>query len=289
MFGKTIHIIKKNLFVQALLRLLDKEGLEYAGYISYLNFFSIFPLFVILISSFNIVDETKFGLKLVNMIISNVPDYASSMVNARIHEIINGPPTKIISFVFIGALWTTTSSLEGIRTAFNKIYELPQPQFFLLRRLLTILQFIITIILFLITILTFTILPKHITEIANFVEIDYIVNVEILRKIISFIIIVCLVCSLYYSLTNRKLSLKELMPGAIINVVLWILTAKIMSYLLWSGNSLLQFNIVYGSLGGIILALTFFYIANLTLLYGASFNFVLHRKFSKEKAFAQKR
>jgi membrane protein len=289
MFGKFINKLQKYLVVQAFIRLINKEGLEYAGYISYLNFFSVFPLFIILITSISFFDETKIVLKIINTIINSVPDYASDAVKSRIQEIINGPPTKIISLVFIGALWTTASSLEGLRTAFNKIYDLPQPQFFLFTRLLSILQFIITVILLIFTIALFTILPKYLTLILHFIGISFEAKLEPLRQILSFITIIIIVCSLYYPLINRKVTIKELIPGAIINVVLWILTAKVMAYLLWSGNSLLQFNIVYGSLGSIIVALIFFYIANLSLLYGASFNYVLHRRTSHDKTFVEKR
>lgn len=287
MFGKFLTKARKNLFVQAFIRLIDREGLEYAGYISYLNFFSFFPLFVILIGSVSIFDETKIMLKIINAIIDNVPDYAASIVKNRVQEIINGPPTKVISLVFIGALWTSASSLEGFRSAFNKIYELPQPAFFLFTRLLSMLQFILTIILLIATILTFTILPKCMHNIMNFIGLNITFDMGHFRKIFAFLIIVAIVCSLYYPLTNKKLKIKEILPGAMINVVLWFITAKVMSYLLWSGNSLLQFNIVYGSLGGIILVLIFFYVANLALLYGAAFNYVLSRRLSQHKVFIE--
>jgi membrane protein len=289
MFGKVIKNIQKNIFVQGFIRLIDKEGLEYAGYIAYLNFFSIFPIFIILISSVSVFDETKIVLTIINTIINSVPDYASAIVKNRIQEIINGPPTNVISLVFIGALWTTASSLEGLRSAFNKIYDLPQPQFFLITRLLSILQFIITIIVLISTIVIFAILPKYIDYIAKFLGVSLGTDFEPLRTMLSLVIIVTIVCSLYYLLINKKIPIKALLPGAIINVALWIITAKTMSYLLWSKNSLLQFNVVYGSLGGIIVALIFFYVANLSLLYGAAFNFVLDRKTSKEQTFIKQR
>ena len=283
MLGKALIRLQNNLFIKALLHLISHDGLAYAGYLAYLNFFAIFPLFIILISSISFFHETQAAVHVIRSIIEMVPPSASKTVTLRIQEIIDGPPVKVWSFVFIGGLWTITSSLEGLRSGLNKIYKVTNPPFFVISMLLSCMQFVAVILIFLSSIFIFIILPKYWGFIENIMGINLPLDLSYFKESFAIIIMILLVCYLYKFLIHKHTIFRKLIPGATINVLSWVASFKLLFYFLdWSSNYPDQTNLVYGSLGGITATLLFFYIANLAILYGASFNFVLEKAEQKQ-------
>ena len=110
-------------------------------------------------------------------------------------------------------------------------------------------------------------LPKFM----NLIE-DYKTVLNFSRYFLIFLSLFFTVCSLYYLIPNIKLRLLEVIPGAFLSVVLWVLSGYLLSTYLVYYN---QLNIVYGSLGSIIVTLIFFYIVNMIFILGAEFNYLM--------------
>jgi membrane protein len=80
----------------------------------------------------------------------------------------------------------------------------------------------------------------------------------------------CIVAYLYYILPNIRQRLIDVIPGAIVTILLWVIAATAYTAYLTTFN---QVNLIYGSLGGIIASLIFFFIINLCFIIGAEFNY----------------
>jgi membrane protein len=61
----------------------------------------------------------------------------------------------------------------------------------------------------------------------------------------------------------------EVLPGAVLAVVVWLIVASLYS---WYLQNLGRFTVTYGSLGGVIATLLFFYITALIFIFGAEVN-----------------
>jgi membrane protein len=118
------------------------------------------------------------------------------------------------------------------------------------------------------------IIPIGLTKIPAIVE--AIAGYEKMLNILRYIFILCslflCVSSLYYFIPNAKLRFREVVPGALLTVILWIVSGHLLSTYIVYYN---QLSIVYGSLGSIIITLLFFYIINMIFIYGAEFNHAL--------------
>jgi membrane protein len=277
MLGKRIaaiiNRIERNIFVSASYKFVDDEGLEYAGYMAYLNIFSIFPLFIIIIASLTFFGETEIGIQAVSYMADLIPEYALKVIKPQIISLMSGPSVGVISFVFIGALWTTTSTLEGLRKIFNKMYHVKQPPLFIVSRLLSIAQFLIAMVVLLVTLAAFILLPGIVGYIESVLNITIpSIQSYYLNKFYTFIILTAIIAVVYYSLTNKKLRFISVFPGALMTVLLWFLCGEGLAYYMYNFQN---FDIVYGSLAGAIITLLFFYMVNVSLLYGVAFNVIL--------------
>jgi len=275
-----IKRIKDNILVQAFVKLVQDGGLEYAGNLAYLNIFSLFPLFIILGIIIGMIVDSETSAKLIIIILSHIPTY-SDVIKNQIQEVISGPSVGSLSIASIGAIWTTTSSFEGLRTTFNKIYKVKNPPFFIKSRLLSILHFFAILLILIATILGLIIFPKIFAALEAFMHVNLLSILDFERYNVKFIptliILFVVVAALYYSFTNKKITIMSVLPGSALTTILWTISAEIMGMSLQL--QLTQMNLVYGSLSGILIVLLFFYIANVILLYGAAFNYLLNKRF----------
>ncbi len=266
----------------ALIDTINHDGVEHAGYLAFLSLLSLFPFLVFLFAIAGFVGKTEIGLELISLIIDNhiIPGKVLKAIAPRVDEIASGPPQGLLTFAIVGAVWTASSAVEGLRTILNRAYRVTTPPAYIWRRLLSIGQFLILSAIIILVIFSFIIAPGVIESIKPYIRFDKInFQNEILvstwpyaRYIFVIAILFAIVCILYYILPNIKQNLKIVAPGAIIVVLLWFVAGILFSKYLSNFN---QVNIIYGSLGGIIAALLFFYINAMIFIFGAEFNYHL--------------
>ncbi len=92
---------------------------------------------------------------------------------------------------------------------------------------------------------------------------------EAARYVIAIGILYLVVALLYRWLPSRHLPSREILPGAAVTIVLWMVLASLFSLYL---QNLARFSVTYGSLGGIVITLMFFYISGLIFIFGAEIN-----------------
>jgi len=128
--------------------------------------------------------------------------------------------------------------------------------------------------------LVFIILPKILKYLElNFGVIVPYIGTEISRFVFFVSIMIFIISSVFYTLTSKKISFFSTIPGAIISLLIWYISAEILGYYV---NNFHQINATYGSLASIIIVLFFFYVVNFALLYGAEINYyILSKKTSK--------
>ena len=90
-----------------------------------------------------------------------------------------------------------------------------------------------------------------------------------------FILLLGLLMVLYRVLPNVRLRPMEVVPGAVIAWLLWLVA--VWGYTVYL-RSVPSYSVTYGSLGGIMVTLFFFYISALLFIFGAEINSVLKRQ-----------
>ncbi|MCV3769650.1 MAG: YihY/virulence factor BrkB family protein [Wolbachia pipientis] len=250
---------------RALIDTIYNDGMEHAGYLSFLILLSIFPFLIVLMalaSTFaNFLDQ-YIGW---SFIIDNIPQDILASLMPRIEEIISGPPHSLLTLAIVGAIWTASSTVEGLRTILNKVYKVPVSPPYVLRRILSILQFLAITFIITLTIIFSASVPMLI--VLSYHGLGYIKY--LLIEFVLFIV----VSWLYFMLPNIKQNLLDVFPGSCMAIVLWTISALLFKQYLKA--SFVQLDLIYGSLGGVVVSLLFFYVVSLIFIYGAKFNFQL--------------
>jgi membrane protein len=263
--------------INSMIKTIDHDGVEHAGYMAFMVILSIFPFIVFFLALTSFLGASELGQEFVQMILLHLPELATESIKNRIMELGNTPPLSLMTLAIVGTIWTSSSFVEGLRTILNRVYGITSPPPYIYRRLMSILQFFLINIMITFAMLLFVFIPIGISKIDG---IQYIIggyeqHFKIVRYILIFISLFLGVSSLYYIIPNATINFINVIPGAFITVVLWMLGGRLLSkYILYYN----QLSVVYGSLGSVIVTLIFFYIINLLFIYGAEFNNLIFRK-----------
>ncbi len=280
---KSKFFLLVKVFKNATSDMFAQDGVEHSGYIAFLCLLSFFPAVIFAVMLAGLVGGSELGTHAIDAFIAHVPANMATALQSIISEIISGPSQGIVSIAFIGIIWTASSAIEGLRTILNKAYHVSAPPAYIWRRLLSVFHFLVFVIAIMATVFAFVLFPIIWREINNILEITGAINLAFLnnRYLILFIVLLAITSMAYYVIPNIKLKWQFILPGALTTVIGWLISGKIFGFYLAHFS---QFNVIYGSLGGIVISLIFFYIISMIFVWGAEFNYQFGVTFTKEKA-----
>lgn len=262
------QVILKSLY-HALLNTIKHDGVEHAGYIAFLALLGLFPFLVFLsaVGSYiaYFIEQVNISKEFVKLLLSNIPNNIIIGITPRMNEIISGPPQSLLKLAVVGTIWTSSSIVEALRTILNRANRILSPPTYILRRLLSIAQLLIITTVIVITMTALALIP--VSLFAKF-QILWIYT----RYIVISLLLLFAVSSLYIMIPNDTQKLRDILPGAVVVVILEIISVKIISIYIQTFE---EMSIIYGSLAGIIVSLIFFYISGICFVYGAEFNYSL--------------
>ncbi len=263
-------------FYQAAVKVVEHDGVEHSGYMSFIILLSIFPFLVFLLALTTFIGASELGQNFIVYFIDTMPELATDSLKSRINELGKSPPQSLMTLAIVGSIWTASSFVECLRTILNRVYEINTPPPYIRRRLLSIVQFLIISILITFIMFLLVIIPIFLSKIQVIVEVidQYKHILNFLRYSIILGSLFMTASSLYYIVPNKQLSFSDVAPGALLTVILWVISGYLLStYIMYYH----QLSVIYGSLGGIIVTLIFFYIINIIFIYGAEFNYLLKK------------
>lgn len=260
---------------QSIVQTIDHDGVEHAGYMSFMVLFSLFPFLVFFLVFTSVLGASELGQNFMSLLIESLPDSTTIVIKKSIYEIMKVPPQSLMTLAILGSIWTASSFVEGLRTILNRVYHINSPPPYLLRRLMSILQFFVISMIISFAMFLLVIVPiglSKIPPIAHMMD-GYATIFAYWRAVLIFISLFITVAVIYYVIPNVKMRFSQVIPGALMTVILWIITGNLLSrYIMYYH----QLSIVYGSLGSIIITLLFFYVINMLFIYGAVFNYLYH-------------
>ena len=253
-----------------------------AAEISFYLLLFIFPFLIFTIST--IVYIPTFTLNKSILIMKNIiPESAFNIIISIINSTIENKSLGFLISSFILTLWTSSRLIRTLIRWMNKSYNVKETRSFIK---VSVISFIFTLSI-LVVIFSSTILlvfGKIIGYfIFNLIRLDsifiYIWNV--LRYIVGILTIIIIMINLYKYTPNKSLKIKDVIPGSIISTLVWLSISFFYSYYV---NNFSNYEFIYGSIGGIIVLITWLYLSSWSILIGLEVNVRLYfRKLKKQR------
>lgn len=214
-----------------------------------------------------------------------LPSEIAAIFEDTIVSIVQTPKGGLLTVGIIGSLWSASNAINAFIKSVNQAYDAEETRPFIVVRLIALGLTLGMILALVIAIL----LPIFGNLIVNMLHsilgMDQAMTVllHVMRWGISIVVLTLLIMLLYRFAPSKKLPFRSIMPGAIIASVLWQLISFGFSFYVGNfGN----YSATYGSLGGLIILMIWFFLTGMIMLIGAIFNAILHKR-KQERAAAE--
>lgn len=264
------------LLKEALIHFDRDGGFVLAGHIAYMSVLSLFPFLIFLFGIAGLLGQTEQGSEFVAYGLSQLPPEVARVLARPINEVLSQSGGGVLTFGALGTLWTASSGLEAARGILNRAFGVTQGPPFWRTRIESVLLIIVISFLVPIGMSLLVIGPVVWNAVRSFVILPPIWDWVwlALRYSLSAALLFATISVLYFILPHRRLKPRWVFPGALLTVVLWLLLGTLFSlYLAYFG----RYSVTYGSLGGVIAALVFFYLAGTIFIFGAEVNAAIAR------------
>lgn len=251
-------------------RFINDDLLSTGAQVTFFLLLSLTPFLVFLITLITYMPFVNFQDNM-EVLAAFMPANAYEILRDIINQIITNRSGTLLSFGMLFTLWLSTNGVTSLIRGINRAYDQEETRPFWKRRAVSLfftIQLSVAIILSLILIVFGKILGTQILHFLGFPD----VSLEIwnyARYIIALITTILVLVSLYHNTPNRRLRFRDVIPGAIVASIGWVIVSIAFSYY---ANNLGNYPKVYGSLGGIIALLTWIYLSSIIILMGAEIN-----------------
>ena len=245
-----------------------------------LGFYFLFALFPTLISASAILglvarSATNIYVSLLNYLAIVVPHDAFQMVLDTFNQTAANSSSGKITFGLVAAIWSASVGFSAIQDTLNTVYKVRETRPYWKARgsamLVTVLlSLMITLALGSLALGTYLshevrkVVPDRAGGMA------YGITIHLVLDVIFLGVLILLFATIYYfapDVKNKRW--RWLTPGSVMGILGWFLSSIGLRIYLHYFNS---YSVTYGSLGAVIILLTWFYITGVMLLLGAEVN-----------------
>lgn len=269
---KDLHL--KDLGKQFYKRFLDSDLSGIAAELSYYFLFSMFPFLVFLVALAAYLPLQDAVQDAMSRMSRFMPKEAMGIIQDHLTGLVNQQRPRLLSFGVLITIWGASRGVNAFISGLNIAYGVKDKRsWFKVQGIavgMTLASSLLVFVAFALIILGGKVglyIAQHL-----YVETYYSTLWSWLRWPLSALIIIGTVSVNYYVLPDVKQRIKFIIPGAVIGTLLWLLVTW--GFTMYAG-SFGDYNATYGSIGGVIVLMTWLYLSGLIFLIGGLINALL--------------
>jgi membrane protein len=250
------------------------------GHAAELGFYFLFALFPTLLCAGSILglaarSAYQFYDKLLDYLAVVIPTAALGTVLSTFNETTAAATTGKVTFGLIAAIWSASVGISAIQDTLNAVYKIDDSRSYIMARIQAIGLTILLVVVVSLGLMSMLggdyfarLAERRIPEVA--LRTAAMIACRLASWILSSALLALTFALLYYWAPDCKTRRWHwLTPGGAVGIVGWLLASfGLRLYLHFFNN----YTVTYGSLGAVIILLTWFYITGLMLLLGAEIN-----------------
>ncbi|HWO15122.1 MAG TPA: YihY/virulence factor BrkB family protein [Solirubrobacterales bacterium] len=248
---------------------------DWAAALTYYGLLALFPALIAMVSLIGLVGDPESTTSTLTEIITSIgPQSAAQTFSGPIESIASNQSAAGFAFVagLALALWSASGYVGAFMRASNVIYETPEGRPFWKLRPLQLAVTLAMILLMAILALALVLTGPVVEAVADPIGLSgTAIDIwNIAKWPVMVAIFLLMVAVLYYASPNVKLrGFKWVTPGSLVAIVVWAIASAAFAFYVANFGS---YDKTYGTLGGLIALLVWFWISNLAILFGHQLN-----------------
>ena len=252
------------------------DGFTNAGNLAYLSLLTLFPFFIVVATVAGSLGRTDDGLRAVDGFLRTVPPDVGALIAVPVRKVLAARSSSgLLTFGIVVTLWTVSGFIETIRELIRRSYgataSQPVWRYRISAMLLIVAAVLLMVVAFAVQVLL-TGVEQFVVQLLPLA--GQTARLLGLGQLLPAGVLMLALYGIFYVLTPGQYRSGDspIWPGAALTTVVWIGTTMLLPVVLRSFGS---YDLTYGSLAGVIVALLFFYIIGLGLVAGAQLNAAL--------------
>lgn len=253
----------------------DNRLTGYSAELAYYFFLSLFPSLLFLTTLLAFLPIQHRNHMLLSTLGHILPAQALSLVKGTFEGILHHHHTGLLSFSVLFALYSASNAITAVTSGLNQTYNVSENRPYWRVLLMSVLLALALALILTFGFAIFFFGPLAATNIAHHFGMQLLpVTLDLIRWPIALLAIILATALIYYFTPNVRQNWRWLTPGSVFAVMGWIATSLLFAFYV---NNFGSYNKTYGSIGAVIVLLTWMYLGGLVLLIGGQINAVLKR------------
>jgi membrane protein len=251
------------------------DGFIHAGNLAFMSLLTLFPFFIVLAALASLFGRTADGQYAVSLFLQTVPPGVAEVLAKPISDVLTQRSGALLWLGAAVGLWTTASFIETLREILRRAYGTRHERPFYHYRLLSMAIIVGSVLLALIAFAAQVVLTGAEQFINTLLPLmEPTARTISLSRLIPAAALFLAMYLMFYSLTPHRYRVSSCpkWPGALLVTVWWLATTALLPVVL---SMLGSYDLTYGSLAGVMIALMFFFVIGLGVVLGAELNAAL--------------
>lgn len=252
-----------------------QDGFIHAGNLAYLSMLALFPFFILGAALFELFGGRELSVALIETIVAGLPPSAAAVIAPVAENSVDARSGWLLWFGAAVALWTVSSLVETIRDILRRAYGTRALHAFWKYRLFSAALILGTVVLLMASLFAqVAIGTAQQVILAGFPRLSDAIDTLRLSRIVPALGLLTSLYMLFYWLTpaEYRASRYPKWPGALFTALWWLGVTTALPPIL---RGFFSYDLTYGSMAGIMIALFFFWLVGLGLVIGAELNAAL--------------
>ncbi|MCZ8320930.1 MAG: YihY/virulence factor BrkB family protein [Novosphingobium sp.] len=251
------------------------DGFIHAGNLAYMAILALFPFFITVAAIFALFGEEAQRQASVSTFLLAVPPMVRGVLEPVAQDVVKARSGLLLWIGGLIGLWTVGSLIETIRDILRRAYGTPPAAAFWRHRLISTGVIVIAVIGLLASLFAQVAIGTVEQVIAAWLPRfgDWAATLATSRLIPAVVLFISLY-ALFFTLTPTAYRARRYpkWPGALLVTIWW---AAVTIALPWVLARFFTYDLTYGSLAGVMIALFFFWLVGLGMVVGAELNAAL--------------
>jgi membrane protein len=249
----------------------EDDCLGRAAQLAYYFLFALFPFFLVLTTLLGYLPVPNLMDRLMEMLAGILAGDALKLVQDNVREVVTSQRGGLLSFGILAALWTSSSAITAIVDGLNRAYDVEEGRPYWKVRLIAIFLTVGISLFIIFSLILLTFGPQIGGWIADQVGLGRVFQIawNLLRWPVIVGLIILAMALVYYVAPDVEQRWQWITPGSLVAVIGWLLASLGFSFYV---NNFGSYNATYGSIGAVIVLLTWMYVSGFFVLVGGEIN-----------------
>lgn len=246
------------------------DVLGLAAQLSYYFLLALVPAFVCVLALTSFLPP-NFLQDMVVSISGFAPPDVVQILREQLTDIASGSHSGVFTFGLLMALWSSSAAMVSITSALNRAYDIEEARPWWKVRLVAIALTVGVAVFVVVAFGLIMVGPTLADRVASSIGLGpaFALAWKVLQWPVVFALIAGGIGLVYYFAPDADQDWEWITPGAVLATILWLVASLAFKFYV---SNFANYNESYGSLGGVIVLMLWFYISALAVLVGAEMN-----------------